>query len=276
MPVITISRQMGSWGTEIAHLLSKDFKCKCLDKESLEEAFDEFGISKDSVERFDEKKPGFWDLFTTDKARYLHFMKSAIFEFAREGNGVILGRGGQILLAELPGVLHVRIIAPIEERIKRIKDQFNCDEIQAENLIQHNDHERNGFYKFFFSENWENSSLYNLVINTGAFSVKTSVQIIKDIIKSDEFTAKQTETANKLADLCLEHEIKTAITYKEKIMVQFLEVQAINGVVSLRGIVDNGDDLDRCEYLVQQMPQVKEVQNNLYYSPIIASYGIHY
>ena len=82
MPVITISRQLGSFGTKIAQLLSKNFKCSYLDKESLEETFREYGIPKESVERYDEKKPGFWDLFKTDKARYLHFMKGAIYEFA--------------------------------------------------------------------------------------------------------------------------------------------------------------------------------------------------
>ena len=276
MPVISISRQLGSLGTEIAQLLCKDLDCRCLDKESLEEAFGEYGIPKESLERFDEKKPGFWDLFKTDKARYLHFMKGAMVEFAREGNGIIIGRGGQILLADLPGVLYTRFIAPLDVRKKRIMKRFECDESHAGKICQHSDNERIGFHKFFYGENWENPNLYHLVINTGAFSAETAAQLIKDIINTDEFKEAQEETARKLADLCLEHEIKTAIIYHEKILVQFLEVITDQGIVTLRGIVDNSDDLERCGILTENIPSVKEVHNQVYYSPITAAYGIHY
>ena len=201
MSVITISRQLGSLGTSIAQLLCKDFDCRKLDKESLEEAFVQYGIPKESLERFDEKKPGFWDLFKTDKARYLHFTKEAIFEFARQGNGIILGRGGQVLLADVPGVLHVRIIAPPQVRKVRIMKKFDCDELHAEKIIQNSDHERAGFHKFFFGINWENHDLYDLVINTGTFSTETAVQFIKDSMNTDEFKAAQAESTLKLTDM---------------------------------------------------------------------------
>jgi cytidylate kinase len=276
MPVITISRQLGSLGTEIAQLLSKEFNCRYLDKESLEEAFVEYGIPRESMERFDEKKPGFWDLFKTDKARYLHFMKEAIFEFVRKGNGIILGRGGQVLLADLPGVLRVQVIAPLKIRQLRVMKRLQCDENHAVKLIQHNDHERTGFLHFFFGENWEDAGLYDLVINTGSFSAETAAGLIKNIVDNDEFKALEKETAQKLEDLCLEHEIKTAVIYKENILVQFLEVHSLQAKVTLRGIVDNNDDLERCEKVVMEIPGIKEVHNEIYYSPITAAYGIHY
>jgi cytidylate kinase len=276
MPVITISRQLGSLGSEITQLLSKDFNCRYLDKESLEEAFVEYGIPRENMERFDEKKPGFWDLFNTDKARYLHFLKEAIFKFARKGNGIILGRGGQVLLADLPGVLRVRTIAPMVIRQQRIMKRFKCNENHAVKLIQHSDHERAGFLRFFFGENWREPDLYDLVINTGSFSAETAALVIKNIIDSDEFEASKKETRQKLEDLCLEHEIKTAIIYKDKILVQFLEVSSLQAVITLRGIVESNDDLERCEKVVIEIPGVKEVHNEIYFSPITSAYGIHY
>jgi len=276
MPVITISRQLGSWGTQIAQLLCKELDCQCLDKESLEEVFGEYGIPKENLERFDEKKPGFWDLFKTDKARYLHFTKEAIFKFARRGSGIILGRGGQVLLADLRGVLHVRVIAPLEVRKERLMKRYNCDERHAEKIIQDSDYERAGFHKFFFGESWENLNLYDLVINTGSFSAETAAQLIKDSMNTNEFKAAQVESARKLTDLCLEHEIKTSVIYKEKIVVQFLEVISHHGMVTLRGIADTRDDVERCEKLAAEIPEVKEVHNEIYYNPITTAYGIHY
>jgi cytidylate kinase len=263
-------------GSEIANLLSKEFKCEYLDKESLETAFHEYGMPRESVERFDEKKPGFWDLFKTDKARYLHFMKEAIFEYARKGNGIILGRGSQVLLADLPGVLHVRLIAPMEIRKQRVMEKLNCDEEHAEKIILQSDSERSGFHKFFFGENWEDLNFYDIVINTGTFSAETAVNLIKNVVETAEFKAAQEETSRRLQDLCLEHEVKTSLIYKERLVVQFLEVTSQNGVVVLKGIVDNQDDQERCGKIVQQMEGVVSVQNEIYYSPITTAYGVHY
>jgi cytidylate kinase len=276
MPVITISRQLGSLGTEIAQLLSENFKCNYFDKESLEETFGEYGIPKESMERYDEKKPGFWDLFKTDKARYLHFMKGAIYEFAHKGNCVILGRGGQVVLGGLPGVLHVRVVAPMETRIERIKKRFDCDEQDAGKIIQHSDHERAGFHKFFFDYNWEDLSLYDLVVNTGTFSAETAAKLIKDAVNTAELKAAQKETCLKLADLSMEHEIKTAIIYKEKVPIQFLEVHANQGVVTLSGIVPNNDDVEQCEKIANAIKGVKEVRNEIFFKPISTNYGLHY
>jgi cytidylate kinase len=263
-------------GSEIARLLSKEYNGTFLDKESLEEIFEKFGISKDNVERFDERKPGFWDLFKTDKARYLHFLKGAVYEYANNGNGIILGRGGQVVLGDLPGVLNVRVIAPLQVRKNRLMERYNCDERSAQKFIQHSDNERAGFHKFFFDENWEDLSLYDLVINTASFSAETAARLIKDVMETDELKALQEDTSCKLADLCLQHEVKTGIIYREKILVQFLEVVANKGIVTLRGIVDNKEDIYNCEKVAAETGEVKEVRNEIYYSPITSTYGIHY
>jgi cytidylate kinase len=276
MPIITISRQLGSWGTDIARLLCKNFHYQCLDKESLEEAFGEYGIPKESVERYDEKKPGFWDIFKTDKARYLHFMKGAIYEFAGKGNCIILGRGGQVVLGGLPGVLHVRVTAPMEKRVERIMKRHECDKRHAVKIIHHNDHERAGFHRFFFDCNWEDVNLYELVINTGSFSAETAANLIHDAAGSKAVTSRQQEANLKLADLALEHDVKTDIVYKENMSIQFLEVEAHQGVVTLRGIAGDNEDVERCEKIVSAKKQVKEVKNEIYFKPIATTYGLHY
>ncbi len=276
MPVITVSRQLGSLGTEIAKLLCKNFHCKYLDKESLEEAFVEYGIPKDSVERYDEKKPGIWDIFKTDKARYLHFMKGAIFENARKGNCVVLGRGGQYVLKDLRGVLHVRVVAPMESRIQRIMKRYECDDRHAARIIEHNDHERAGFHKFFFDCNWEAPSLYDLVINTASLSSEAVARIVLDVANGAELMARQKETNLKLVDLSLEHRIKTDIVYKEKVPIQFLEISADNGVVSLGGIAPDTDDVGRCEKIAAAIDDVKAVRSEIYFKPIATTYGLHY
>lgn len=276
MSIITVSRQLGSLGTEIAQLLCKRFEYKCVDKELLEETYEESGLPKKSVEHFDEKKPGFWDIFKTDKARYLHFVKGALLSFARQGNCVIVGRGGQVVLGNIPGILHIRVVSPMETRIERIRKRFDCDQRQAEKIIDQNDHERSGFHKFFFDCNWEDFGLYDLIINTGTLSKDTAANIIQDLAKSKEFTARHKETKEKLADRSLEHEIKTNIIYNEKLSIHFLEVFSENGEVTLRGIAGDDSDVERSEKIVKAMGHVKKIHNEILFKPIATTYGLHY
>lgn len=268
MAIITISRQLGSLGTEIAKRLRAELNCNYLDKQSLEvQLVNKYGIPEENVERYDEKKPAFWDMFSSDKDKYLHFMKTAMYEFAHQGSCIIIGRGGQVLFKELPGALHVKVIAPFTVRMMRVKNRYNYDDRLAEQIIRHNDHDRAGFHKFFFHANWDDHSLYDLVINTRAFTVEAGVRLITEALAASGIEEKQGEAQNRIKDLCLGQEVETAILYEEKLPVHFLEVLAVSGLVTIRGSVITMEDISRCEAVARNIAGVKEVMNELYCIP---------
>ncbi len=268
MAVITISRQAGSLGRVIGKMLKDELNFEYLDKAKIEEILvSKYGIPEEHFEKFDEKRPTFWDIFSSDKDRYLHFMKTAIYEFARKGDTIIMGRGGQVLLKDVPGVLHLCIVAPQELRIERMKSRYNCNDKLAEQIIHHSDYDRTGFHKFFFHVNWEDSSLYDLIINTQTYTAEHAVNLIKTSLDIFKAFYQQEETAQRLADLCLGQDIVTHIAYKEKIPIQFLEAQVQNGVVTLRGSTITSDDIQRCETVARQVPGVKDVVNEVYFIP---------
>jgi cytidylate kinase len=269
MAIITISRQIGSLGSYIANALAEELTLNLLNKESLEVMLCEHGMVEKQVNHYDEKKPKFWETLSPDKDRYLHCLKTAIYEFARKGNCIIIGRGGQVLLGDLPGVLHVRIIAPTEVRIDRIKERFSCDARHAEKLIRQSDHDRSGFYKSFFHVDWDSPSLYDLVINTHFLSLEAAAELIKDGLRFTETPERQQETLSKLADLCLGQEIITTILYKEEIPVQFLEATVEDGVVTLKGSAVGVEDIRRCEIVARQVPGVQQVLNEIGFLPNI-------
>ena len=79
MAIITISREVGSLGTEISQKVKEDLGLQLLNKEVLEkELVGHYGISENKIEKYDEKGPPFWD-FSLDRNRYLHFMKTAMY-----------------------------------------------------------------------------------------------------------------------------------------------------------------------------------------------------
>jgi hypothetical protein len=112
MSVITVSRQLGSFGTEIAQRVAEKLNYEYLDKEKIEKALADYGLPAPVVERFDEKKPPFWDLWQIQRRKFLYFIQAVIYDFARKGHIVIVGRGGQVLLRDLPGVRMLESLPP--------------------------------------------------------------------------------------------------------------------------------------------------------------------
>lgn len=109
MPIITISRQLGSFGSSIAKGVAEKLNYEYVDRMGIGEALAGHGVPAFEVEGYDEKRPSFWESFSSQRRRFLHLIQAVLYDFTRKGNIVIVGRGGQVLLRGLPGALHVRI-----------------------------------------------------------------------------------------------------------------------------------------------------------------------
>ena len=275
MAILTLSRQSGSFGTQIAQTLAEHLKYRFLDKESLEKALTGYGVSPSSLQKYDEKRPSFWELFSSERNRYLHFLKTVVYDFARQGNGIVLGRGGQVLLAGVPGIYHVRVIAPLPTRIERIKKAYKCDDKHAEAILRHSDQARAGFHRFFFNANWEDGSLYDLVLNTQTFDSHTAAELLRKAIALCDSKEAQMAREKRLGDLCLKQQVETAILYTENIPVKFLETEVLDGAVTLNGTVNSRAAVTRCEETARAVPGVKQVENRIFYSTELYGYMPH-
>lgn len=275
MAIVTFSRQSGSLGTQTARALAEALGLPFLDKDSLERRLAEHGVTSASLEKYDEKRPGFWEIFSSDKNRYLHFLRSVIYDFVRDGKGVLLGRGGQVLLAGVPGVLHVRMVAPLEVRRRRLQDSLNCDERQAEQIQRHNDTDRAGFHRFFFNVNWDDPQLYDLILNTASLSTEATVAVLRSAVKESGASKQVGRFREVMADRCLQQEVETRILYRERVPVKFLETTAQDGVVTLNGTVNTRTAVERCAQIAAAVPGVKKVENQLYYSTDLYGYMPH-
>jgi cytidylate kinase len=221
MAVITISRQFGSGGDEIANQLGDLLGYRHFDKRQISLAAVEAGISDQECIDFSEENYNvktFFDrlfgrlypattlgpwredengyripdkmLFTEENA--LDLVKKAIQVAYRTGNMIILGRGGQFVLKDQPGVFHIRIEAPMEDRIQRIKTQLKSEQKvfdagidirrKAQDMIVTRDYTSADYIKHFYDADWADPLHYHLVLNTGLLSYHTCVTIIADMI----------------------------------------------------------------------------------------------
>ncbi len=262
MSVVTISRQLGSLDLEIAQELAKNQHLTIIDKEEIEKKLQEYKVEKKNIERFDERKPGFWDAFSTDRDIYLNYLKLAILEYARQDNCIILGRGAQVILEHVPGVLRLRFVSAPEMRAKRLQQELNCNENHAYKLMMKSDHERAGFHRFFFDVDWTRDELYDIVLNTGTLPKETILDILTRFLEDIGKNLK-TERNQKLDDLILSQRIVVKILYDSKLPVRFLEVRCAGGKIVLEGVTESHAVVTAAESAAKEVPGVKSIENHL-------------
>lgn len=198
-PCITISRQTGAGSYEVSERL-----IKILDKETKESEqrwtyFNKELISKviedhnlpeivsnylaetkyqhltDAVYELLGVKPSDWTL--------LHKTTETILQIARMGKAIIVGRGGNVITSKLPNAFHIRLIAPIENRIQHVREIFGYSKAKAIEHIEREDKSRKKYLKTHFFRDPDDPTLYHLILNTGLLNYDEAAKTIAEALR---------------------------------------------------------------------------------------------
>jgi cytidylate kinase len=208
MAIITLSRQSGSWGDEIAARVCDLLNYRYFDKQLMLETAAEVGLgeaevvdfSEDSYEVQDfisrlfrsgprtvkhvivrEEEHGLIDPLTDttlNETQCASLVRYAVLMAYQTGNTVIVGRAGQAILRDKPGVLHVRIVAPMDLRIQRLRAQGMSGISDIKAKIGQQDRAAAEYLDRFFGIKWDDPANYHLLINTGMMGVEEAAQVI--------------------------------------------------------------------------------------------------
>jgi cytidylate kinase len=212
MAVVTISRQFGAGGEEVAQLLGELLDYRYFDKQLLAQTAAEVGLSEEEVvdynetsykvrdwltrlvapgprivrefmvSRLDEQGRETLTMESLDEAQCVTLIQRAIRAAFQQGNMVIVGRGGQAVLKDQPEVLHVRLEAPLDVRIMRIEDRDGLSYSEAEELVRRRDTAAAAYLQRFYDIDWNDPLLYHMVLNTGRWTVAEAAKIIADAV----------------------------------------------------------------------------------------------
>ncbi len=193
-PCITVSRETGAGAFVVCKELIKilddnsdvtENRWTLFNRKLIEKVLEDHHLPKQISEYMVEDKfryvssavnvllglhPSHWTL--------LHKTTETVLQLARMGKVIIVGRGGHVITSKLKNVFHVRLIAPLETRIKHIMDIHKMNRRDAEAYIKKEDLARRNYLKSNFSRDIENPELYHLIINTGLLSYKEAAEII--------------------------------------------------------------------------------------------------
>jgi cytidylate kinase len=265
--MVTISRQAGADGDEIARLLAEQLNWKLLNNEVLERLLVERGFPKMEIASFKEKRPGLWHRFAYERDRYLNFLKAVLYEFACQGDCVVVGRGGQLIFKDVPGILRVRVVAPLQERVLRVRESFGGDEKRARHALQQADNDRAAFHRFLFHASWDSPDLYDLIINTGIASARTAAGMIRQVLDSKEFAKSKKENSRKLEELLRTQKAVMAILYEQKLPIHFLEIELADGEVTLKGTARDQPSIERCADVAAGIFRGSKIRNEISFEP---------
>jgi cytidylate kinase len=178
MAVITLSREMGSRGDDVARAAAERLGLRLVGRELINRAAKEAGAPEVALAEIDEL--GLLGVKPSAAALRLYREKAVavIHELAAAGDVLLVGRGGQVILANQPGVLHVRFIAPLDTRLALVQARCRVPAAVAAARIEASDAARTGFLKRHFGVHGDEAHLYDLVINMAHLDVMAAVDLV--------------------------------------------------------------------------------------------------
>ncbi len=189
--VITIGREFGSGGRQIGHRLAELLNIAYYDKELIEEASRRSGVSRDFIERADEKAPslldyallsGFGSENILSSGNFYVLQTNVILSVAGERSCVIVGRSADYILRNHPNCINLFIHAPKDFRRSQITQRLKITKEEAEEMMEKNDKTRAKFYNFYTDKTWGASASYHLSVDSSKLGLEETARYIKGFI----------------------------------------------------------------------------------------------
>ena len=183
-PYVLISRECGSGSSLMAEKIGKELGWNVFDSKIVDEIAKAGRVHQKLVQSVDEQVHSHWERTwrellldeLTDKG-YLHHLGQLVTALGHQGNVIIVGRGAQYMLPP-QGALRVRLVAPLDARIKRIAELENLSPEEARIKIKQVDSKRAAFLWKVFRKDAGLPLNHDLVLNTGDISIDSAARIV--------------------------------------------------------------------------------------------------
>lgn len=264
MPLVTMPREMGTLGKDVAAAVAQQMGKPLVHHEIIENIASKMRLRKSHVVRFLEGKTSVWDKMSTDETSLSIYTADEIFRLAEKGEvGVIRGRGATHLLGDVSHVLHVRVCAPEDTRIKRMMQRLNASDRGAvEKEIRYADETLTARARRHFDLNWKDAEHYDLVLNTGRLSVDECAAAIMQVINQPSFQ-ESSGSAEMLRNLALQAHVRSALRQDARTKKLNITVKASAGHITLVGVIETSEELKHAADVTAAVPGVSNITNEL-------------
>jgi cytidylate kinase len=262
MPIVTISQQIGSGGAEVALAVAERLGYCFVDHQRFLEGARGYGLDADRLWHLEEERPSLFERFDGETRRYIAVIQAVLFEIAAEDRAVVIGRGGQWLLRDVPHVLRVRLVAPVEFRVTELVETFSAHGGErlsahgAAQIVQRDDAQKLKRMRYLFDVDLNDPGLYHLVLNTGWLGPRAAVDLIAATVQQPAFATSESGRQI-LADHALASKVEVALAGRAETRRYHVEVHAEHGIVTLIG---PPVALGAAEAAARTVPGVREIK----------------
>jgi cytidylate kinase len=271
MAILTISHEMGSGGAEIGMALATRLGYTYVDNEELLGRAQRYGLAEERLARLVEDRPSWVERFDAETRRCILALQAVLYEFAQADNVVLIGGGGQWLLRGVPHALRTRIVAPFPERVTRLTATLSAQGRErvtpktVAQFIRRDDIQKAARMRYLFDADVKDPSLYDVLINTAAFSRAAAVQLLADLARRPEFGS--TDAARELvADRVVASQVEVALAGHPDMRRYRIDVESTRGLVTLE--LPAGVDPDVAVAVARGVTGVQDVKLRIAELPV--------
>lgn len=263
MPVIAMTREMGSRGKDVAAGVAERLGLRLIYHEIVDTLAEELHADQSTVVRLVGGKRNFADRWAVDESAFALFTAEQVLDIALHGNVVICGWGATYLLRPVAHIPCVRVSAPLPLRIKHMMQRMGTDDYdEVLHEIRQNDAAHARTLRRLFGVNYEDPWLYDVIFNTERDSVEFCVDEIIGMVNHTSF-AETLESRKLLEEMALKAHIRAALRKAPHTASVNITVQVTESRVMLEGIVDNERELHAVHEIVAGVPGVRTLENHL-------------
>ena len=198
MPIVTVSRQYGSGGSEVAERVARSLGWKLYDNAVVEEVASRLRMTPAEVSAREERVPSLVERMTSAMALGVPEMMPVVGDIATQpseermvlmtrrviedavgaGPVVLVGRGAQCMLAARADALHVFCYAPFEELVRRAVEELGVPFQDARKQVTDMNHQRAQYVKTYFKRDWMDFANYDLCVNTARLGLDVAAELV--------------------------------------------------------------------------------------------------
>jgi len=265
MAILSISREYRSGGREIGRAVAREMHYEFVDKDRILLDLKASGEKwRNLAEDLDEVQPTLWEKFDWEYRAFIALIEWTIYDHALKDRAVIIGRGSNFLLMDIPLALKVRLTSPLEVRVERVRQGNEMDRRTALWLIEKTDRTRAGYIQSVYGKHWEDPKYYDRIFDTGIQSYEEVTGILVEVLKDRDREATP-EARQRLKDLALTARVKSQLFTHPKIIVPTLEIVHDGRAVVLQGVVHSPREYHLVEEIARKAADPHPLRNELHY-----------
>jgi cytidylate kinase len=262
MPIIAITREMGSLGKDVARGLGEALGLPVIYHEVIDHLADRMRVRKSHVIRLLDGSAGLLERLSADKTSLSIYTADEIYGLAAsctsKGGAIIRGWGATHLLREIPHVVCARVCAPFELRKTRMMERLaSDDEARVAEEIRSNDEAHSAIMRRHFGVQWAEPEHYDVVLNTKRVSVEECVSEVLTLARAPQFEDTERSRAT-LADLALAARVRAALRRAPETREARVQVVSDTGRITLSGASSTDEMLAFVE-VASAVPGVRDV-----------------